>query len=68
MQRAAEARHLHVVLPDRRGATSLVFDTPLATTTVGFSGVPPGRYFVRVRGINERGAGPATADVRIDVR
>lgn len=51
-----------------RGATTLNFDTPLAVTTVGFVGVPPGRYYVRVRGANTQGLGPATSDVRIDVR
>jgi hypothetical protein len=51
-----------------RGATALVFDTLLATTNLGFTGVPPGRYYVRVRGVNAQGLGPATADIRVDVR
>jgi len=51
-----------------RGATALSIDTALAATTAGFSGIPPGRYFVRVRGVNPQGPGPATPDVVIDVR
>ena len=51
-----------------RGATALTFETPLATTTVGFTGVPPGRYYVRVRGVNAEGVGPASADVRVVVQ
>lgn len=62
-------------MPDRfrlevgsyRGATAFSFDTPLAQTTIGFTAVPPGRYFVRVRGVNAQGPGPATADIRVDV-
>lgn len=50
-----------------RGATALTFETPLATTIVGFTGVPPGRYYVRVRGVNAQGLGPASADVRVVV-
>ena len=51
-----------------RGATALTFETPLATTIVGFTGVPPGRYYVRVRGLNAEGLGPASADVRVVVQ
>jgi Viral BACON domain len=50
-----------------RGATTLTFDTTLAATTVGSSGVPPGRYYVRIRGVNAQGLGPASADIRVDV-
>jgi hypothetical protein len=51
-----------------RGATALTYDWNLPTTSVGFGMVPPGTYFVRVRGGNAQGFGLASADVRIDVR
>lgn len=49
------------------GATALVQDLPTAATGVSFVGVPPGRYFVRVRGLNARGVGPASNEVQIRV-
>jgi predicted phage tail protein len=49
------------------GATALVRDTTDAGTGVTFPGVPPGTYYVRVRGINTRGIGPASNDVRVVV-
>lgn len=51
-----------------RGATMAAVDTQSPATTVTFPGVPPGSYFVRVRGVNAVGRGLASTDVRIDVR
>lgn len=51
-----------------RGLTDIgEFTTAIATTTVGFSPVPPGRYYVRVRGVNAEGPGPVSNEIRIDV-
>lgn len=36
-------------------------------STVSFTGVPPGTYYVRVRGGNEFGGGRPSAEVRVDV-
>jgi hypothetical protein len=44
-----------------------VVETAIATTAVGFTGVPAGRYYVRIRGVNVQGAGPISNEVRIDV-
>jgi len=44
-----------------------VAQTPSAATVISFSGVPPGRYYVRVRGVNRRGIGPASNEVRVTV-
>jgi Putative binding domain, N-terminal len=49
------------------GSTALVRDTADNGTSVSFAGVPPGQYYVRVRGINARGVGPASNEVRIVV-
>lgn len=38
-----------------------------ASTTLTIPGVPPGTYYLRVRGINELGAGRASADLRVVV-
>jgi hypothetical protein len=44
-----------------------VVETAIATTAVGFTEVPAGRYYVRIRGVNVQGAGPISNEVRIDV-
>ena len=49
------------------GSTALVRDTADNGTSISFAGVPPGQYYVRVRGINARGVGPASNEVRIVV-
>lgn len=49
------------------GSTALVRDMIASDTSASFAGVPPGQYFVRVRGINARGVGPASNEVRIVV-
>jgi hypothetical protein len=49
------------------GTTALVRDTADNGTSISFAGVPPGQYYVRVRGINTRGVGPASNEVRIVV-
>jgi hypothetical protein len=52
----------------RPGLSDLaVADSPTAATAIGFTGVPPGRYYVRVRGLNTNGAGPVSNEVRITV-
>jgi hypothetical protein len=52
------------VLP---GATSVRLATPDARPALVVAGVPPGVYYVRVRGMNARGEGVTTADTRIVV-
>jgi len=49
-----------------RGATAVVFQS--AGTSFDLSGIPDGRFFVRVRGINESGVGVASDDYELDVR
>jgi hypothetical protein len=44
-----------------------VAETPSAATVISFSGVPPGRYYVRVRGVNGQGVGPVSNEVRVTV-
>lgn len=49
------------------GATSMNVDVPVGSTTAEFPGVPPGRYFLRVLGINEFGAGPPSRELVLDM-
>ena len=47
------------------GTTALTI--PVTGTSYLASGVPPGRYFVRVRGVNAAGAGPASSEIEMVV-
>lgn len=50
------------------GASNLaVFDTAGPETSVEVHGVPAGRYFVRVRGVNANGPGLPSAEIVVDV-
>lgn len=49
------------------GAPLLAYDTTSPVTGLTFPNVPPGQYYVRVRGINARGVGPASNEVRVVV-
>lgn len=49
------------------GVPMLAYDTASPATGMTFANVPPGQYYVRVRGINARGVGPASNEVRIVV-
>jgi hypothetical protein len=52
----------------RPGLSDLaVADSPSAATAIGFSGVAPGRYYVRLRALNAAGVGPASNEIRITV-
>jgi hypothetical protein len=48
-------------------ANLLQLNTGTPATALTFEGVPPGRYFVRVRAVNTIGAGPASNEVAIAV-
>jgi len=50
------------------GVTEFVFDTADASPAAAFSGVPPGRYYVRVHGREGTFLGPASNEVYIHVR
>lgn len=50
-----------------RGTTAVTLDMPQAALTASFPGVPPGRYYLRVRAVSAQGPGLASADVQIDV-
>lgn len=45
-----------------------VLNTGSAGTSISFSGVPPGRYYVRLRGVNGLGAGVPSNEIVLDVR
>lgn len=47
------------------GATSITL--PVETTSLAVPGVPPGTYFVRVRGVSPLGTGPASNEIRLVV-
>ena len=47
------------------GATAL--SIPVSSTSYLAAGVPPGRYYVRVRGVNSAGTGPASSEVGLTV-
>ena len=36
-------------------------------TSLAVPGVPPGRYYVRIKAVNEVGASPASNEIRVDV-
>jgi predicted phage tail protein len=48
-------------------AGSTALSIPVAGTSYLAAGVPPGRYFVRVRGVNAAGAGAASTEVPLTV-
>ncbi|MFN7979077.1 MAG: BACON domain-containing carbohydrate-binding protein [Vicinamibacterales bacterium] len=50
-----------------RGATLAFVEVQSPVTSVTFPGVPPGTYFVRVRGVNAVGLGLASGDVKVEV-
>jgi len=39
-----------------------------AQTSIGFPGIPPGRYFVRVRAVNALGVGLASEEMTVVVQ
>lgn len=49
------------------GVPTLAYDTTSPATALTFPNVPPGQYYVRVRGINSRGVGPASNEIRVVV-
>jgi hypothetical protein len=49
------------------GAPGFAYDTTSPATGLTFPNVPPGQYYVRVRGLNGRGVGPASNEVRVVV-
>jgi hypothetical protein len=62
------ASRYRIEVGSARGLSDLaVIETQVAATAIGFVRVPPGRYFVRVRGTNALGIGPVSNEVRVDV-
>lgn len=49
------------------GLSNLVPALPVAGTTFASAGVPPGVYYVRVRGVNASGVGAASSEIRLVV-